>query len=105
MAGSSGVKPSKELRKGTKRLLRLANHPIVSDTVAAALIAGAAALAQNRGRSEASKAAGLGAAAAAVKASKGKNRIAVALAVALAEMLAGRIVAGKPKKQKKKQKK
>lgn len=82
----AGVGMPKRLRRPANRFLALAGHPIVSDAIAAALVAGAGALAQRKGKSDVAKAAGLGAAAAAVKASKGANRLTVALAIALAEV-------------------
>ncbi len=100
----AGVRIPKELRGPAQALLTLAGHPIVSDTIAAALVAGSAALAERKGRSEAGKAAGVGAAAAAVKASDGANRIAIALAVAATQLLVSRMSqrrSGKRKQEKK----
>ncbi len=93
----AGVKVPKRLRRSA--LLAYANNPLVSDTIAAALIAGAAALADRKKKGGVAKAAGLGAGAAAVKASKGANRVGVALLIALAEVAVGALArrAGKPK--------
>lgn len=81
-----GVTVPKRLRPTAGRLLTFLNHPLVGETIAAALVAGAGALAQRKSRSEVAKAVGLGAAAAAVKASRGTNRLGVAVLVALAEV-------------------
>ena len=89
------MKIPKRLRRAAAPLLAAASRPLVSDTIAAALIAGATALVDRKGARAANKAAGLGGGAAAVKASKGANRIALALAVALAEAAAGRMVKGR----------
>ncbi len=97
----AGLKVPKDVRRSIGTLRKLAGKPLVSDTIAAALIAGAAALAQNKGRSEAAKAAGLGAAAAAVKATKGADRLAVAVAIALLELAAGRMATKKSRKARK----
>jgi len=89
----AGVAVPQRVRRSGNRLLRLLSHPLVSDTLAGAVIAGASALAEGKGRAAAGKAAGLGAAAAAVKASKGPNRVAVALGIALIELAAGQLLA------------
>jgi len=97
----AGMPVPKRIRRPAKRLMAALSHPLVSDTVAGAVIAGAAALAEGKDRRDVGKAAGLGAAAAAVKASKGANRIAVALAIALIELAAARMAAGSAKSKKK----
>jgi hypothetical protein len=89
------------IRRPAGRLRKALSHPLVSDTIAGAVIAGAAALAEGKDRRAIGKAAGLGAAAAAVKASKGANRIAVALAIAVIELAAARIAAPTAKSKKK----
>ncbi len=86
-----GVSVPKRLRPTAGRFLAFVRHPLVTDTIAAALVAGAGALAQQKGRREIAKAAGLGAAAAAVKASKGTNRLGVALLVVVAEVAVARL--------------
>jgi hypothetical protein len=87
------VKLPKRLRRAAAPLLAYANQPLVSDTLAAALVAGATALVDKKGARGAIKAAGLGAGVAAVKASKGSNRVGLALLIALAEAAAGALVA------------
>ncbi len=91
------MKVPKRLRRAIAPLLAAANRPLVSEAVAAALIAGATALVDKKGLRGAIKAAGLGAGAAAVKASKGTNRIGLALAIALTQAAAGTVVKGKGK--------
>ncbi len=95
----AGVKVPKRLRRALGPLAAAANRPLVSEAIAAALIAGATALVDKKGARAAIKAAGLGAGVAAVKASKGTNRIALALAIALAETAAGALVGGKRKRK------
>jgi len=83
----AGIKLPKELRKAVAPVVDWAErNPLVTDAIAAALIAGATALADNKGAKKAAKAAGLGAGAAAVKAGKGGERIGLALAVAAGEI-------------------
>ena len=84
-----GVKVPKRLRRSAKPLRALADQPLVSDTVAAALLAAAAALVDKKSRKSIAKAAGLGAGAAAVKASHGANRLGTAALIALAEVAVG----------------
>jgi hypothetical protein len=83
------VKVPKRLRRAVAPLLAAANKPLVSETIAAALIAGATALVDKKGMRAAIRAAGLGAGAAAVRSSKGANRIGLAAAIALAQAAAG----------------
>ena len=85
----AGVKVPKELRRTGEKLLKLAEDPIVTDAISAALVAGAGALAAKKGVRGAARAAGLGAGAAAVKAKDGPGRVGVALGVALSEIAAG----------------
>ncbi len=92
------MKVPKRLRRAAAPLLAAANKPLVSETIAAALIAGATALVDRKGLRAAFKAAGLGAGAAAVKSSKGVNRIKLAAAIALLEAAAGSLVGGGGKK-------
>lgn len=93
----AGVKIGKELRGAIAPVMRFANHPMVSETLAAALLAGAGALGGKKGGS-AAKASGDAASAAieagkaATKAATGANRLGLALAVAAGE-IATRIVA------------
>jgi hypothetical protein len=85
----AGIKLPKELRKAVAPIVEWAErNPLVTDAIAAALLAGATALADNKGTKKAAKAAGAGAgaAAAAVKAGKGSERIGLALAVAAGEI-------------------
>ncbi len=98
----AGVRVPKELRRPAETLLGLASHPIVSDTIAAALVAGSAALAERKSRADVGKAAGIGAAAAAVKASNGANRVAIALAVAAAQLLVAELTHSRSSKAKRK---
>lgn len=88
------MKVPKRVRRAVGPLLAAADRPLVSETVAAALIAGATALVDKKGLRTAIKAAGLGAGAAAVKSSKGANRIGLAAAIALAEAAAGALARG-----------
>ena len=88
----AGVKISREWRKAAEPVVRFANNPLVADTIAAALLAGATAIAQSKSRAGAAKAAGAGAGAAAVKATNGANRIGIAVAVAATE-IAGHAIA------------
>ena len=95
----AGVKLGKELRHAVEPVMRWANHPMVSDTLATALLAGATALADDKTRSKAAKAAGASAAAAAGAGAQAASRLAsegsrvgLALAVAAGE-IASRIVA------------
>jgi hypothetical protein len=83
------VKVPKRLRRRAEKLLDWAEHPIVNQTIAAALIAGAAALADGKGRRDIVKAAGLGAGAASIKAAHGAQRIELALAIAATQIAAG----------------
>jgi hypothetical protein len=97
-----GVKVPKRLRRSAEPLLALADKPLVSDTVAAALLAAAAALVDKKDRKGVAKAAGLGAGLAAVKASQGANRLGTAALIALAEVAVGAAVkrvgqGGKPR--------
>lgn len=79
----AGIKLPKELRKAVAPFVGWAErNPLVIDAIAAALLAGVTALADNKGAKRAAKAAGVGAGAAAVKAGKGSDRIGIALAVA-----------------------
>lgn len=81
----AGIKLPKELRKAVAPIVAWAErNPLVTDAIAAALLAGATALADHKGAKKAAKAAGAGAGAAAVKAGKGSERIGLALAVAVA---------------------
>jgi hypothetical protein len=83
----AGIKLPKELRKALAPIAGWAErNPLVTDAIAAALLAGATALADNKGAKKAAKAAGAGAGAAAVKAGKGSERIGLALAVAAGEI-------------------
>ncbi|WP_332811684.1 hypothetical protein [Sphingomonas sp.] len=83
----AGIKLPKELRKAVAPIVDWAErNPLVTDAIAAALLAGATALADNKGAKKAAKAAGAGAGAAAVKAGKGSERIGLALAVAAGEI-------------------
>jgi hypothetical protein len=83
----AGIKLPKELRKAVAPIVDWADrNPLLTDAVAAALLAGATALADNKGAKKAAKAAGAGAGAAAVKAGKGGERIGLALAVAAGEI-------------------
>lgn len=83
----AGIKLPKELRKAVAPIVEWAErNPLVTDAIAAALLAGATALADNKGAKKAAKAAGVGAGAAAVKAGKGSERIGLALAVAVGEL-------------------
>lgn len=85
----AGIKLPKELRKAVAPIVDWAErNPLVTDAIAAALLAGATALADNKGAKKAAKAAGAGAGAAAVKAGKGSERIGLALAVAACEVAA-----------------
>ena len=94
------MKVPKRVRRAAAPLLAQANRPLVSETLAAALIAGATALVDKKGARAAIKAASLGAGAAAVKTSKGANRIGLALLIALAEATAGALVSKAGKKAK-----
>lgn len=92
----AGIKLPKELRKAVAPIVEWAErNPLVTDAIAAALLAGATALADNKGARKAAKAAGAGAGAAAVKAGKGSERIGLALAVAAGE-IATRLFAEAP---------
>lgn len=92
----AGIKLPKELRKAVAPFVGWAErNPLVIDAIAAALLAGVTALADNKGAKRAAKAAGVGAGAAAVKAGKGSDRIGLALAVAAGE-LATRLFAESP---------
>ncbi|HEY0447048.1 MAG TPA: hypothetical protein VGD19_11405 [Allosphingosinicella sp.] len=84
-----GVKVPKKLRRRAEALLGWADRPIVSDTIAAALIAGAGAIADGKSHRDAGKAASLAAGAAAVKAANGADRIGLALGIAASELAAG----------------
>jgi hypothetical protein len=95
----AGVKIGKELRHAVEPVMRWANHPMVSDTLAAALLAGATALADGKAGSRGIKAGRVAAAAAArasanaaSEAATGGSRVGLALAVAAGE-IASRIVA------------
>ena len=100
----AGVKLGKELRHAVEPVMRWANHPMVSETLAAALLAGATALADAQagpkgvkaGRAAAAAAAGAGAKAAS-RAMSGKDPVGLALAVAAGE-IASRIVSSYDKK-------
>jgi hypothetical protein len=96
----AGIKISKELRSAIEPVMRFANHPLVSDTLAAALLAGASALGGKKGASAAKASADATAGVidaasdagkAAVDAATGANRVGLALAVAAGE-IASRIV-------------
>jgi hypothetical protein len=53
-----GAKLPKKLKKAGKKALKLARQPVVSETVAAALLAAAAALRQGQGATASARAAG-----------------------------------------------
>jgi hypothetical protein len=95
-----GVRVPKQLGPSADRLVAFLRHPLVTDAIAAALVAGAGALAQGKGRREIAKAAGLGAGVAAVKASKGTERLGVAVLIAMAEVAVAALAKGaeKPKR-------
>ncbi|MGE5722044.1 MAG: hypothetical protein ACM3YM_06240 [Sphingomonadales bacterium] len=91
----AGVPIGKELRHAVEPVLSWAHHPLVSDTLTAALLAGATVLADGKGRADRGKAAagaGAAAGAAASGAGKGAAPIGLALAIAAGE-IASRIVA------------
>jgi len=108
----AGVKLGKDLRQAVEPVMRWANHPMVSETLATALLAGATALADDKTRSKAARAASASAAAAAGAGAQAASRLAsegsrVGLALAVADgEIASRIVAtyeqgaGRPKARK-----
>ena len=83
----AGVKLSKELRSTIEPVLRWAGHPLVSDTLATAMLAGAGALVARKGK-------GAGAAGARGKAGTATEEDPIGLAIAVsAGEIAARIVA------------
>ena len=114
----AGVKVSKPLRETAEVLLQVMDKKLVSDTLAAALVGGAGALAAGKGRRDAALAATLAASTAAIRSVEGAGRVGLAAGIAAAELAAGmtRLLAdaeneeapsgaGKPVKRKKKPKK
>lgn len=110
----AGVPIGKELRHAVEPVLSWAHHPLVSDTLTAALLAGATALADGKGRADRGKAAaGAGGVAGATASGGGKGAapIGLALAIAAGEIasrivaayeeasVAGKSASGKPKKK------
>ena len=87
----AGVTIGKDLRAAVEPVLRFASHPMVSETLAAALLAGASALSEKKGGKESGK--GQALASTVVKlGGKGKGPVGLMLAVAAGE-IASRIVA------------
>jgi hypothetical protein len=80
----AGVSISKELRNAVEPVLRFASHPLVSDTLAGALLAGADALTGKAKKKADDKAANQ--AAAATAGAKGRNSIGLLLAIAAGEI-------------------
>jgi hypothetical protein len=91
-----GVKIPKELRGAAAAI---AAHPVISDIVAAGLIAAAAALTESKDVGKAAKAAGEGADDAARKASKAK-KVVKAAAGAMGAALLDELAGGKSKRKK-----
>ena len=85
----AGVKVPKPLRASAETLFGYMDQKLVSDTIAAALVGGAGALAASKGRRNAALAATLGASTAAIKAIEGPRRVGLAAAIAAAELAAG----------------
>ena len=85
----AGVKVPKPLRASAETLLGFMDQKLVSDTIAAALVGGAGALAAGKGRRDAALAATLGASAAAIKSVEGARRVGIAAGIAAAELAAG----------------
>ena len=87
----AGVTIGKELRQAIEPVLRFAGHPMVSETLAAGLLAGASALSGKKAGSETASAR-KGADVASAFGAKGRSPVGLMLAVAAGE-IASRIVA------------
>jgi hypothetical protein len=103
---AGGGKISKELRKAGRAAAKLADHPVISDVIAAGLLAAAAALTQTKEGKRALKEAGEGVEDAAADAARQANRFkraAQAAAGAMGDRIMDEVkgaVAGKGKRKK-----